>query len=191
MQAIISYLDGKKTYLLSIAVIVYAALAYFGVAPEPDKVQAAMVIIAGYTHAALGPGQVPGRPQVSHPGQGPALKSPSAGPFCVRYSFGVSRASLYRRCAPSMRGAKCATTVVQSTHQPKSSLKPTIKLWLTRLFSLRVSRCKPYCSRSLSTAWPIGTNSAGLMDSCLQCTQEEYHYTPPSCRLQRNDRCLQ
>jgi len=48
MQAIISYLDGKKTYLLSIAVIVYAALAYFGVAPEPDKVQAAMVIIAGY-----------------------------------------------------------------------------------------------------------------------------------------------
>jgi len=48
MQAIIDYLDGKKTYILSIAVIVYAALAYFGVAPEPDKVQAAMVIIAGY-----------------------------------------------------------------------------------------------------------------------------------------------
>ena len=48
MQAIVNYLDGKKTYILSIAVIVYAALAYFGVAPEPDKVQAAMVIIAGY-----------------------------------------------------------------------------------------------------------------------------------------------
>lgn len=48
MQAVINLLDGKKTYLLSIAIIAYAVLAYFGVAPEPDKVQAAMVIISGY-----------------------------------------------------------------------------------------------------------------------------------------------
>jgi len=48
MKQIVAYLDGYKTYILSIAIIVYAVLAYFGVAPEPDKVQAAMVVIAGY-----------------------------------------------------------------------------------------------------------------------------------------------
>ena len=48
MKRIIAFIDGYKTYILSAAIIVYAVLAYFGVAPEPDKVQAAMVIIAGY-----------------------------------------------------------------------------------------------------------------------------------------------
>jgi len=48
MKSILAFIDGYKTYILSVAIMVYAVLAYFGVAPEPDKVEAAMVIIAGY-----------------------------------------------------------------------------------------------------------------------------------------------
>jgi hypothetical protein len=48
MQEIIDYIRGKKTYLLSAGVIIYAVLAYFGVLPEPNVIAAAFVVIAGY-----------------------------------------------------------------------------------------------------------------------------------------------
>jgi hypothetical protein len=57
MQALIGWLTGRKTYILSLVVIVYAVLAYFKVLPEPNVIAAAFVVIAGYAvtfRAALG-----------------------------------------------------------------------------------------------------------------------------------------
>lgn len=48
MKTWIPWLDGKKTYILSGVIIVYAILAYAGVVPEPDKVIAAAIVVAGY-----------------------------------------------------------------------------------------------------------------------------------------------
>ena len=44
----LEYLAGKKTYLFTAAVVVYAALAHFGVVPSVDDAIAAVVVIAGY-----------------------------------------------------------------------------------------------------------------------------------------------
>ena len=57
MQTLVTWLKGKKTYILSAIVVVYAVLAYFKVLPEPNVIAAAFVVIAGYAvtfRAALG-----------------------------------------------------------------------------------------------------------------------------------------
>jgi hypothetical protein len=48
MDSVIQWLSGRKTYILSLAVIVYAVLAYYKVLPEPNVIAAAFVVIAGY-----------------------------------------------------------------------------------------------------------------------------------------------
>lgn len=44
----LEFLVGKKTYLFTLFVVVYAALAHFGVVPSVDDTIGAIVIIAGY-----------------------------------------------------------------------------------------------------------------------------------------------
>ena len=47
MKEVIAWLDGKKTYIFNIAVIVYAVLAYFGMVPSIDEVAAGLVVVVG------------------------------------------------------------------------------------------------------------------------------------------------
>ena len=44
----LEFLSGYKTYIFTVAVLVYAALAHFGVVPSVDDTIGAIVIIAGY-----------------------------------------------------------------------------------------------------------------------------------------------
>jgi hypothetical protein len=46
MSQIITWLKGKKTYLVSLAIVVVAALSYFKVIPEPNVIIGAAVAIA-------------------------------------------------------------------------------------------------------------------------------------------------
>jgi len=48
MKEVLTWLSGRKTYILSIAVLAYAVGAYLGYLPEPDKIAAALVVIAAY-----------------------------------------------------------------------------------------------------------------------------------------------
>jgi len=48
MSKIVKWLDGKKTYILSVAIIVYAILAAKGLVPKPDQVQDWAVLVAAY-----------------------------------------------------------------------------------------------------------------------------------------------
>lgn len=48
MTSILEYLGGKKTYLFTAAVVIYAALAHFEVVPSVDDTIAAITIIVGY-----------------------------------------------------------------------------------------------------------------------------------------------
>jgi len=42
----VEYLKGRKTYLVSLAIVAIAALSYFGVIPEPNVLIGAAVAIA-------------------------------------------------------------------------------------------------------------------------------------------------
>ena len=46
MAELIAFLKGKKTYIVSLAIVVIAALSYFKVIPEPDVLIGAAIAIA-------------------------------------------------------------------------------------------------------------------------------------------------
>ena len=48
MKTVIEFLRGKKTYILAVIVVSYAVASALGYVPEPEAVQAFLVVVAGF-----------------------------------------------------------------------------------------------------------------------------------------------
>lgn len=48
MRKFLRWIDGKKTYIVSVGVIVYAALATRGIVPKPEQTADWLYLVAAY-----------------------------------------------------------------------------------------------------------------------------------------------